>query len=77
MQVRLCIISNMASTERSVQMSIRLSEEESELRDKLAHHFGIDHAGVMRMALLKLAREEGITLNEKKTVPEGTARRKR
>jgi len=59
-------------------MSIRLSLEEVELRDALAHHLGIDHAGVMRMALLKLARSEDITVPERKmAVPEGTARRKR
>jgi len=58
-------------------MSVKLSPEQVELRDKLAHHFGVDHAGVMRMALLKLARAEGITVNEKMAAPEGTARRKR
>lgn len=67
----------MASNEHSVQMSVKLSHEQVELRDKLAHHFGIDHAGVMRMGLLKLARAEGITLNEEKAAPEGAARRKR
>jgi hypothetical protein len=71
-------MSNMASTERSTQMSIRLSDHEVQLRDKLAHHFGIDHAGVMRMALLRLARSEEISVADaKKAVPEGTARRKR
>lgn len=55
-----CIISNMAHIERSVQMSIRLSPIEAALRDALAEHLGIDHAGVMRMALLRLARAEGV-----------------
>jgi len=75
---RVCIINNMPPIERSEKMSIRLSLEEVELRDALAHHLGIDHAGVMRMALLKLARSEDITVPERKmAVPEGTARRKR
>lgn len=73
-----CIINNMPPIERPEKMSIRLSREEAELRNELAHHLGIDHAGVMRMALLKLARSEDISAPQKeKAVPEGTARRKR
>lgn len=74
-----CIISNMAHTDRYLQMSIRLSKDEMDLRDALAKHLGIDHAGVMRMALLRMARAEEISVpdTQKKAVPEGTARRKR
>lgn len=43
-------------------MTIRLSDDEEKLRDLLADHLGIDGSGVMRQGLLKLAREEGITL---------------
>lgn len=68
----------MRPIERPVQASVRLSDDEAALRDALALHLGVDHAGVMRMALLKLAREEGISVPEaKKAAPEGTARRKR
>lgn len=57
----------MPPIERTEKMSLRLTAEELKLRDVLAKHFGIDSGGVMRMALLKLAREEGITAPESKT----------
>lgn len=63
---RVCIINNMPPIERTEKMSIRLTTEELKLRDALAKHFGIDSGGVMRMALLKLAREEGFTSTTKK-----------
>jgi hypothetical protein len=62
----LCIINDMPPVERSEKMSIRLSRDEAELRDALSKHLGVDHAGVMRMALLKLARAEGVTVPEAK-----------
>ena len=45
-------------------MTLRLSDEEEQLRDALAAHLGTDGSGVMRQGLLKLAREEGITVPE-------------
>jgi len=47
-------------------MTLRLSDEEEQLRDALATHLGTDGSGVMRQGLLKLAREEGITAPEAK-----------
>jgi antitoxin component of RelBE/YafQ-DinJ toxin-antitoxin module len=68
----------MPSDERTEPITVRLTPHELKLRNALAKHLGIDFSGVMRMGLLKLAREEGITLPETtKAVPEGTARRKR
>jgi hypothetical protein len=54
----------MPPIERTEKMSVRLSRDEVNLRDALSRHLGVDHAGVMRMALLKLAREEGIIVPE-------------
>ena len=45
---------------RSEKMTLRLTPEEAALRDALADHLGVNEAGVMRMALLKLGRAEGI-----------------
>ena len=45
-------------------MTVRMTEDEAKLRDALADHFGLDGSGVMRMAMLKLAREEGISAQE-------------
>ena len=42
-------------------MNLRLSTHEKNLRDGLAEHYGIDAAGVMRMGLLELARNAGVT----------------
>lgn len=54
------IISNMPNPAREIKMTLRLTEEEARLRDALADHLGIDASGVLRMALLKLARAEGV-----------------
>ena len=43
-------------------MSLRLSSNEARIRDLLSEHLGVDQAGVMRQALLRMARAEGITL---------------
>lgn len=57
---------------RPKKMNLRLSETECELRDALAHHYGIDPSGVMRMGLWELARAAGITPEVlKKKKPEG------
>lgn len=45
-------------------MSLRLDDEELYLRDALARLHGIDRSGVMRQALRRWAREEGIHLPE-------------
>jgi hypothetical protein len=42
------------------KISVRLDDEEIQLRDALAHRHGIDGSGVMRQALRRWAREEGI-----------------
>lgn len=46
---------------RPEKMNLRLSTHEKNLRDGLAEHYGIDAAGVMRMGLLELARNAGVT----------------
>lgn len=46
-------------------MTVRLSDDEEALKKKLARHLGTDDSGVMRQGLLKLARDEGITVEEK------------
>lgn len=54
-------------------MSVSLSETEREIRDSLTDYYGIDDAGVMRMGLLELGRQAGITAdsvsNKKKNAP--------
>ena len=54
------------SIARTHIMTLRLSDEELKLRDLLAEHLGINEAGVMRQALLRLARAEGIELPKEK-----------
>ena len=56
----MCIIERMAPDGRSNTMSLRLTGGEVYLRDALAELNGIDGSGVMRMALRKLAKQEGI-----------------
>jgi hypothetical protein len=50
-------------------MTVRMTPEEESLRDSLAAHLGTDGSSVMRMALLKLARQEGITAPETVKAP--------
>jgi hypothetical protein len=50
-------------------MTLRLSHNEEELRDALAEHLGTDASGVMRQGLLKLARDEGVTVESKHPRP--------
>jgi hypothetical protein len=52
----------MARPERPYQVTLRMNAEEIRLRDELARRNGIDHAGVMRQALHRWAREEGISV---------------
>jgi hypothetical protein len=54
---------------REQRMTLRLTAEEAALRDLLAEHLGINHAGVMRQGMLELARAKGITLPRKKEKP--------
>jgi hypothetical protein len=56
----------MAAAIRIERMAVRLTEEEAKIRDALARRLGIDASGVMRMALLRLAQAEGITLKKEK-----------
>lgn len=66
LSITVCIIKNMHPVERPHKMTLRLSDDEEKLRDALATHLGTDGSGVMRQGLLKLAREEGITIHEAK-----------
>lgn len=50
----------MRRAERAHQITLRLNEEEIALRDELARRHGIDGAGVLRQALHRWAREEGV-----------------
>ena len=50
-------------------MTLRLSDEEEQLRDALAGHLGTDGSGVMRQGLLTLARKEGIAVPETASKP--------
>lgn len=47
--------------------SLRLEDEDSQLIEKLAKHYGVSRTGVIRMLLRKCAREEKITLEETAT----------
>lgn len=51
----------MPREERLNKISVRLDDEEITLREALAKRFGIDGSGVMRQALRRWAREEGVT----------------
>ena len=65
---------------RSKTMTLRLTDEEVYLREQLATLNGIDGSGVMRMALRKLAKQEGIAPYvppAKASVPKGSGRRPR
>lgn len=55
---------------RPHKLAIRLSDEEQWMCDALAERHGIDASGVMRQALRKWAREEGLVY----TPPEPPAR---
>lgn len=54
-------------------MTIYLTETERDIRDALTTYYGIDDAGVIRMGLLELGREAGITAEtvtaKKKSAP--------
>lgn len=63
------IINNMPNPVREVKMTLRLTEDEARLRDALADHLGIDASGVLRMALLKLARIEGVVAPQPEKEP--------
>lgn len=57
-------------------MTLRLSDDEERLRDALANHLGTDGSGVMRQGLLKLARDEGITVEAKHPRPKPPGQKK-
>lgn len=63
----------MPESARAEKMTITLSKPEREIREALEDHYGIDGAGVMRMGLLELGREAGITFDtvasKKKNAP--------
>lgn len=50
----------MAKDVRSDTMTLRLNPEESFMRDALAERHGITGSGVMRQALRRWARKEGL-----------------
>lgn len=50
--------------------TVRLSTEDESLREALASHLGITKAGVIRMAMRKLARAEGIAIPEPPPKPQ-------
>ena len=54
----------MPQDERKNKVSVRLDDEEVALRKALARRYGIDGSGVLRQALRRWAREEGITVPE-------------
>src|SRR5258708_1553152 len=64
-----CIISDMPPIDRTEKMTLRLTPDEILLRDALAKRLGINSSGVMRMALLRLAEAEKITLETQKERP--------
>ena len=55
--------SGMARMQRLKSMTLRLTVEEADLRDRLADHLGVDGSGVLRQALRKLALAEGIPIS--------------
>ncbi len=59
----------MSSIHRPNRRTVRLSDEEAKLTELLATHLGTDGSGVVRQGLLKLAREEGVTVPESKPKP--------
>jgi hypothetical protein len=56
----------MPPIERPHKIAVRLSDDEQKLKESLEAHFGTDGSGVMRMGMLKLARDEGIRIPEAK-----------
>lgn len=64
-----CIISDMPPIDRTEKMTLRLTPDEVLLRDALAKRLGINPSGVLRMALLRLAEAEKITLETQKERP--------
>lgn len=45
-------------------VGLRLSHEDEELRNALAKHLGVNRSSVIRLALRKLARAEGVPIPE-------------
>jgi antitoxin component of RelBE/YafQ-DinJ toxin-antitoxin module len=45
--------------------TVRLSTEDLALREALSEHLGVTGAGIIRMALRKLARAEGVPVPER------------
>jgi hypothetical protein len=56
----------MPAKDRTKTISVRLSDDEVELREALETHFGTDGASIMRMALLELGRAEAFEFPLKK-----------
>jgi ParB-like chromosome segregation protein Spo0J len=52
----------MPPIERTEKMTLRLTEGESAIVDQLGRRLGINRSGVMRMALLRLAKIEGVDI---------------
>jgi len=49
-----------------LHVSYRLTDEDKQLIEQLAKHFGVSEAGVIRMIVRRVAREEGINQENNK-----------
>jgi hypothetical protein len=69
----------MQSVDRSTKMTLRLTDAEAEVRDKIAVRIGSNASGVMRQALLMFGESLGIVLAPKTKAPDpkGPSARKR
>lgn len=70
------IISDMPTILRANKMSLRLTDDELQARDRLAEHLGINPADVMRQGLLRFFRDEGLVLETKKEAEPKPSRRR-
>jgi hypothetical protein len=57
-------MTGMPNMPRPHRVNARLSDEEMWFCDELSKRHGLDHSGVMRMYMLKGAREEGLVYPE-------------
>ena len=63
----------MAKEVRSETMTLRLNPDEAAMRDTLAERHGITGSGVMRQALRRWARKEGLLPSQQSTGDPGPA----
>lgn len=63
-------------SQRTIQKSLRLNEDEQTILSAMEIHIGGDESGVLRQGLLKFSRNEGITLEVARKMLEERAKHK-